>query len=328
VQRASTLPPMAQKVILDVDTGTDDAVAIMFAALHPELELVGVTTVNGNVPVHNCTDNSLRVLDFIGCSTVPVYEGLSRPLVRLDFPTPKSYGPDSTEDMHGTELPIPAPTSVKAHTGAVEFLVETLRSTTEQITLVPVGPLSNIGAALAIDPRIAEAVHRVVIMGGGHALGNETPAAEFNIWADPEAADVVFTAGIRDLTLVPLDATHQALVTKADCDAFEALGTPAGVAASRFIGRRIEAYSSGGRVAAEDAAPVHDALCTALLVDPQVVTTRHLHVRVETAGQRTLGRTVIDTRTHAKEPPNCHVAFGADARRFVGLLRGVLARVP
>ena len=98
---------VAQKVILDVDTGTDDAVAIMFAALHPELELVGVTTVNGNVPVHHCTDNSLRVLDFIGRSDVPVYEGLARPLVRLDFPTPKSFGRDSAEDMHGTELPIP-----------------------------------------------------------------------------------------------------------------------------------------------------------------------------------------------------------------------------
>src|SRR6478736_458097 len=261
----------------------------MFAALHPELELVGVTTVNGNVPVHNCTDNSLRVLDFIGRSDVPVYEGLPRPLVRLDFPTPKSYGRDSAEDMHGTELPIPAPTSVKQDTGAVEFLVETLRATTEQITLVPVGPLSNIGA-------------------------------------DPEAADMVFAAGFRDLTLVPLDATHRALVTKADCDAFEALGTPAGAAASRFIGRRIDAYSSGNRVAATDAAPVHDALCTALLVDPDVVTTRHLHVRVETAGELTLGRTVIDTSTHAKEPANCQVAFSADARRFVGLLLDVFAR--
>ena len=319
---------MAQKVILDVDTGTDDAVAIMFAALHPELDLVAVTTVNGNVPVHHCTDNSLRVLDFIGRSTVPVYEGLARPLVRLDFPTPKSFGRDSSEDMHGTELPIPAATSVKQETGAVEFLVDTLRSTTEQITLVPVGPLSNIAAALAVDPRIAEAVHRVVIMGGGHAFGNETASAEFNIWADPEAADMVFAAGIRDLTLVPLDATHQALVTRADCAALAALGTPGGAAAARFIGRRIDAYSRGRRVAAEDAAPVHDAVCTALLVDPQVVRTQHLHVRVETAGERTLGRTVIDTRTHAKEPPNCHVAFEADARRFVGLLLDVLARTP
>src|SRR3954451_3139009 len=176
---------MAQKVILDVDTGTDDAVAIMFAALHPELELVAVTTVNGNVPVHHCTDNSLRVLDFIGRPDVPVYEGLPRPLVRLDFPTTKSYGRDSSEDMHGTELPIPAPTSRKQDTGAVEFLVETLRATTEQITLAAPMLLSGPTGTLAIDPHIAEAVHRVVIMGGGRAFGNETPVAEFNIWADP-----------------------------------------------------------------------------------------------------------------------------------------------
>src|SRR3954453_18015652 len=117
----------------------------MFAALHPELELVAVTTGNGNVPARHCADNSLRVLDFIGRSDVPVYEGLPRPLVRLDFPTPKSFGRDSSEDMHGTELPIPPPTSGKQDVGAVEFLVETLRTTTEPITLVPVGPLSNIG---------------------------------------------------------------------------------------------------------------------------------------------------------------------------------------
>jgi purine nucleosidase/ribosylpyrimidine nucleosidase len=317
---------MPRKVILDVDTGTDDAVAIMFAALHPELELVGVTTVNGNVPVRHCTDNSLRVLDFIGRSDVPVYEGLPRPLVRLDFPTPKGFERDSAEDMHGTELPIPPPTSVKQGTGAVEFLLETLRSSTEQITLVPVGPLSNIAAALALDPRIAEAVYEVVIMGGGHQIGNETASAEFNIWADPEAADMVFAAGFEHLTLVPLDATHKALVSKADCDALEALETPAGTAAARFIGRRVDAYSRGHRVAAEDAAPVHDALCTAFLVAPEVVTTRHHHVRVETQGVRTLGRTVIDTRTHSSEPPNCHVAFDADARRFVQLLAEVFAR--
>src|SRR5204862_2744010 len=134
-----------------------------------------------NVPVEHCTDNSLRVLDFIGRGDVPVYQGLSRPLVRLDFPTPKSFARDSVQDMHGTELPLPPPTTAKQDAGAVEFLVETLRATTEPLTLVPAGPLSNIGAALAIDPRLVDRVDRVVIMGGGHAFGNETPSAEFNI---------------------------------------------------------------------------------------------------------------------------------------------------
>ena len=317
---------MRQKVILDVDTGTDDAVAIMFAALHPELELVAVTTVNGNVPVEHTTDNTLRVLDFIGRSDVPVHRGLSRPLVREDFPAKKDYVPGSSEDMHGRELPIPPATSVAQDQGAVEFLVETFRATTEPIALVPVGPLSNIGAALALDPRIAEAVHEVVIMGGGHHVGNTTASAEFNIWADPEAADMVFAAGFERVTLVPLDATHKALVSRADVDRLAAVGTPAGEAAARFIGRRIDAYSSGRRVASADAAPVHDALCTAFLVDRDVITTESLHVRVETQGTLTVGRTVMDTRTHAPGPPNAHVAFDADARRFVDLLVETLAR--
>ena len=219
---------MATKVILDVDTGTDDAVAIMFAALHPDLELLAVTTVNGNVPLEHTTDNTLRVLDFIGHAHIPVYAGLSRPLVRHDFPGEKDYARDPKTNMHGLELDIPAPTSRAQDTNAVEFLVETLRTTTEQIALVPVGPLSNIGAVLAIDPTIAEAVHEVVIMGGGYRHGNVTPTAEFNIWADPEAADMVLTAGFERLTLVPLDATHEALVSRHDVARLDALGTPAG----------------------------------------------------------------------------------------------------
>jgi len=311
---------MTRTVVLDVDTGTDDAVAIMFAALHPDIEVLAVTTVNGNVPVQHCTDNSLRVLDFIGCSDIPVYEGLSRPLVRLDFPTPKRIERDSPQDMHGTALPLPAATSVKQEAGAVEFLVETLRATRTPITLVPVGPLSNIAAALAIAPGIVSAVDEVVIMGGGHHVGNETAAAEFNVWADPEAADMVFAAGFERLTLVPLDATHKALVSAGDCAAMAELGTPAGDAASRIIGRRVAAYAQGHGVAAADAAPVHDALCIAYLVAPEVITTRDMHVRVETQGVRTVGRTVMDTRTHDSEPPNARVAFDADARRFVELM--------
>lgn len=317
---------MTRKLILDVDTGTDDAVAIMFAALHPNLELVGVTTVNGNVPVPNTTDNTLRVLDHIGRSDVPVYQGLSRPLVRHDFPRPKRYQRDSAEDMHGSHLPLPDPTSRKQDRGAVDYLVETFRATTQEITLVPVGPLSNIAAALAIDPQIVEAVPEVVIMGGGHAFGNETPAAEFNIWADPEAAAMVLAAGFRRITLIPLDATHQALVSLGDCEVLDGLGTPAATAAATFVRRRISAYSAGKAVAAPEAAPVHDALCTAYLVDPAVVITRHLNVAVETKGELTLGRTVMDTRTLAPGGGNCHVAFESDARRFVELLTEVFAR--
>jgi inosine-uridine nucleoside N-ribohydrolase len=312
---------MSRKVILDVDTGTDDAVAIMFAALHPGLDLIGVTTVNGNVPLENTTDNTLRVLDWIGRSDVPVHAGLYRPIARLGFPGARHFERDSGSDPHGSSLDIPRARSRRRDAGAVEFLVETLRSATEPITLVPVGPLSNLATALAIDPGLTEVVEEVVIMGGGHAVTNVTASAEFNIWADPEAAAMVLAAGFGRLTLVPLDATYQALVTRETCALLEQAGTPAGVAASRFITQRIDAYD--GALAVTGAAPVHDVVCAAYLVRPDLITTRRLHVTVETTSPLTVGRTVMDTRLNSPLEPNADVAFGADAGLLAELLLDV-----
>lgn len=317
---------MARKLILDVDTGSDDAVAIMFAALHPDLDLLGVTTVNGNVPLVNTTDNSLRVLDFIGRSSVPVHPGLARPIVRHDFPAPKRFARDSDNDMHGTALPLPEPVSKAQATGAVEFMVQTVRAMPGEVTLVPVGPLSNIAAVLAVAPDIVGLVQEVVIMGGAHHFGNETPAAEFNIWADPEAADMVLSAGFPKVTLVPLDATHKALVSLGDLDKLRALGTHAGEAAARLIEKRISAYAVNREASRSDAAPVHDALCTAYLVCPEVIGTRSVNVTVETKGDRTVGRTVMDMRSGSTTPHNCDVAFEANAALFNDLLRSVFAR--
>lgn len=312
---------MARRIILDVDTGTDDAVAIMFAALHPEIELLGVTTVNGNVPLVHTTDNTLRVLDWIGRPDIPVYPGLPRPLVRHGFPGERHFEGGGAGDPHGIELPLPPPETAAQDTGAVEFLLHTLRTATEPITLVAVGPLSNLGAALAIDPSLTGAVDELVVMGGGHATANVTASAEFNVWADPEAAQMVFTAGFERFTLVTLDATHQAVVTRDDCARLESLATPAGTAAARIIGHRIGAYDGitpGG-------APVHDVVCTAYLVRPEVIGTRHLPVSVETSGPLTVGRTVIDTRPDAPGA-NAHVALDADARILADLLATVFAR--
>jgi inosine-uridine nucleoside N-ribohydrolase len=315
-------PVLARKLILDVDTGTDDAVAIMLAALNPALELVGCTTVNGNVPVHNTTDNTLRVLDHVGRGDIPVFEGCARPLVRLDFPVSRSVH-DRAGKFHGTTLPVPPSTHRKQDTHAVEFLIETYRAATEEITLVPVAPLTNIAAALALDAKFAERVPEVVIMGGAHAIGNVTPAAEFNIWGDPEAAAMVFAAGFRKLTLVPLDATHRALISRAQCEQLKALGTPAGEAAAAFIGQRIAAHDESQRMAT----PVHDALAVGSLIDRSLITTRRLHVAVETQGTLTVGRTVIDTDGRSGQAPNCDVAFDADAARFVALLLSTFAAV-
>jgi inosine-uridine nucleoside N-ribohydrolase len=311
-----------RKVILDVDTGTDDAVAIMFAALHPDLQLVGVTTVNGNLPVDKTTDNTLRVLDWIGHRDIPVYRGLSRAIARPGRLDAIHAWRDSPGDGHGSTLPIPATDLAQQDVAAVEYLVQTLRSTTEQLTLVAVGPLSNVATAVAIAPSLVETVDELVVMGGSHAIGNVTASAEFNIWADPEAASAVFSAGFERLTLVPLDATYQAQLTRADCAEFERLGTPAGIAAARFIGRRIDAAEVTTQT---PATPVHDVMCPAYLVRPEVITTRQLHVEVETASPLTEGRTVMDLRPDTTAVPNAHIALGADRVALVDLLMSTFA---
>ena len=314
---------MGRKMILDVDTGTDDAVAIMFAALHPDLDLIGVTTVTGNLPIENTTDNTLRVLDWIGRPDVPVYRGLSQPIARRGRLAEIHAARDSPQDGHGNSLPIPPTELAQQQVGAVEYLVETLRSTTEQLTLVAVGPLSNIATALAIVPSLVEAVQELVVMGGSHAIGNVTASAEFNIWVDPEAANVVLSAGFEHLTLLPLDATYQALFTRKNCAEFERLGTPAGVAAARFIGRRLDAEA---RTTTATATPVHDVMCPAYLVRPEVITTRHLHVVVDTASPLTVGRTVMDLRPDTTVVPNAHVALQADGAALLDLLMETFAR--
>jgi inosine-uridine nucleoside N-ribohydrolase len=312
---------MARKLILDVDTGTDDAVAIVLAALHPELELIAVTTVNGNVEIKYCTDNSLRTLDYIGRGDIPVYEGCPKPLVRADFPVPRAIKKDG--GMHVNVLPLPEATSQKQSKNAVEFLIETYRNATEDIALVPVGPLTNIAAAIAADPDFVKNVPEVVIMGGAHYTGNITPSAEFNIWADPEAAAVVFAAGFKKITLVPLDATFQALVSSVEAKALADLGTPAGIAASLFIAQRIKGYDSTQPMKVLNSAPVHDAVCVAYLVRPDLLETKFVNVQIETQGIHTVGRTVFDVNKRGDDAPNCHVAFGATKSIFIDMMMDV-----
>lgn len=317
---------MPTKLILDVDTGTDDAVALMLAALHPDLELVAATTVQGNVPVELCTENSLRVFDAIGAD-VPVYEGARRPMLRPDFPVPREQGRES--GIHGEYLDLPPARSRKQRERAVDFLIDTYMSAEgEEIVLVPVGPLTNVALAMAVEPRIIERIPRTIIMGGGHEIGNVTPAAEFNIWADPEAAKVVLSSGLRNLMLVPLDATHKALVTLDDCRRLRELGTPAGNATATVVERRIAGYNAYQPMAIADAAPVHDALCVAAIVDPSVITTQPFHADVETSGELTVGRTVIDTHRRRGMDPNADVALDADGEKFVRMMMETFARTP
>ncbi|MEO8093971.1 MAG: nucleoside hydrolase [Pseudolysinimonas sp.] len=308
---------MTTRLILDVDTGTDDAVAIFAAAGHPELELLGVTVVNGNVALKYTVENTLRVLDHMG-SAVPVYAGAERPIVRPDFPVPRHVlngGEDS--DFQVNELDFPASTTPAQTISAVRFLIDSyLADGGDDIVLVATGPLTNLALALTAEPRLAARIPRLVIMGGARGWGNVTAAAEFNFWVDPEAAEAVMSAGIRDVTIVPLDATHSAQLGFEDCDVFHAIGTPAGTGSADLIRHRIRNYPDDP-AATRLTAPVHDALCIAALVHPEVLTELvDGSVHIETRGEFTLGEMVLDTRPWRTEPNNARVALRADAQIF------------
>jgi inosine-uridine nucleoside N-ribohydrolase len=323
VDRLTAASGRRRKIILDVDTGTDDAVALMFGALHPELELVAATTVNGNVPLANCTENTLRVFDYIGVD-VPVHPGLASPYFRDDFPRPRKQSEPSA--FHGRYLDLPEATSKAQEQGAVDFLIETYsRPEGREITLVPVGPLSNVAMALKQAPEIVANIPEIVIMGGAHEMGNVTASAEFNVWADPEAARVVLGCGVEKITMVALDATTRALVSLDDAKRLRGLGTAAGEAAARFVEKRVEGYLSFDPDA-RPAAPVHDALAVASIVDPAVIETRHAFVDVETESGLTVGRTVVDWRARSRAEANVHFALGADEPRFVEMLLETMGR--
>ncbi|HEV7743039.1 MAG TPA: nucleoside hydrolase [Pseudolysinimonas sp.] len=312
---------MTTRLVLDVDTGTDDAVAIFAAAGHPDLELLGVTAVNGNVALKYTVENSLRVLDHIG-SKVPVFAGANRPIVRPDFPIPRHIlngGEDS--DFQVNELDFAASTTPAQPVPAVRFLVDTIMADGgDDIVIVATGPLTNVALALASEPRMAARIKRLVVMGGARGWGNVTAAAEFNFWVDPEAAEAVFSAGIGDVLIVPLDATHDAQLSLEDCDAFDAIGTPAATGSAALIRHRIEHYPDDP-AAARLTAPVHDALCVAALVRPEVLTeVVEGVVHIETAGEHTLGEMVLDTRPWRTGPPNARVAMRADAQIFAQFL--------
>lgn len=309
---------MSTKVILDVDTGTDDAVALMLAALSPDLELVGATTVVGNCPGVVCTENTLRVFDHIGVD-VPVHQGMLDPMVRPDHDRSDESG------IHGLYLDLPEATTNAASNTAVEWLIETYQASAGDITLVPVGPLTNIGMAIRQQPTFLEKLPELVIMGGAHHIGNCTPSAEFNIWVDPEAAKVVVNCQ-RPIRMVPLDATHKALISLEDCRQLRQLGTPAATAAATFVERRVEGYNTYQPMAQKDAAPVHDALAVCAVIDPTVIQTELIHVDVETKGDLTDGRTVCDFGNRSGKEPNVHFAVDVDLPKFKEMLFDILGR--
>ncbi len=308
---------MPHQVIMDVDTGLDDAIALLIGILSPEINLIGVTTVRGNHPVHICTENTLRVVDYLG-APVPVYEGMSAPLFRKDFNR-------GTSHTHGDLIDLPPALSVKQQKHAVDWLIGELLASDGDITLVPVGPLTNIAAAIIREPLILPKIKELVIMGGGHAISNMTASAEFNMWVDPEAAKVVMNCG-RPIRLITLDATYNALVSMRDVTELREAGTAGAVAAAKLLEKYIAAYDNAEAIQPRGMAPVHDALAILSVIDPLIVKTHFVHVDVETKGELTVGRTVCDLHNVEQKPPCVHVALDADQHKFTRMLHSILTQ--
>lgn len=314
---------MPHKLIIDCDPGRDDAVAIMLAILSPEIELLGITTVNGNRPLWECTENALRVLDLLGDNT-PVYEGAGLPL--LSHLTSGRRPPMpflEPNPVEGSLLDLPASTSAKQDRNGIDWLIETLMASDGDITLAAIGPQTNIALAIRSEPRIVEKIAHFIFMGGGIYRANVSPAAEFNIWVDPEAAKMVVNAGIRKVTMVGLDATLAAHVMRSECQELIALGSKATKAAGELTIHRIEAYEM-----AIDAAPIHDALAICAVIDPDVLQdVRHAHLDVNIMPGPDDGRTVADLRESkffGSREPNADIALSADRARFVKMLKEIL----
>ena len=279
-----------RKIILDCDPGHDDAVAILLAAGNPDIELLGLTTVGGNHTIDHVTRNAQQVLTVAGLRDVPVYRGVTRPLLN-DVVTAEDIHGNTGMEIHGFDLP--EPSVPVEEIGAVQWIVDTLmREEPGTVTLVPTGPLTNIALAARLEPRIVSRVREVVLMGGAYGAGNFSPSAEFNIAVDPEAAAIVFGED-WPVVMVGLDLTHQALATPAVQERFRELGTPSG----DFLAALVDAFRSNYKDAQGfDNPPVHDPCAVAYVIDPTVVETVSVPVSVELAGTLTRGRTVADLR--------------------------------
>jgi purine nucleosidase len=308
-----------RKIIIDTDPGQDDAVAILLALASPELNVLGITVVAGNVPLSLTERNTRKVVELSGRTDIPIYAGCAEPLDRKLVTAEHVHG---RTGLDGPTLPDPRLQLQPEH--AVDFLIETLRKTPD-VTLCPLGPLTNIATALTRAPDIASSIREIVLMGGGYFEGgNITPSAEFNIYVDPTAADIVFRAGVP-ITVLPLDVTHQALVIPSRVEAFRALPNRAGPAVAEltdfFERYDKEKYGSEG-------APLHDPTVIAYLLDPTLFESRHINVTVETKSDLTLGATVADWWRVTDRPRNANWVRNINADGFFKLLTDRIATLP
>ncbi|WP_299842978.1 nucleoside hydrolase [uncultured Roseovarius sp.] len=310
-----------RKIIIDTDPGQDDAVAILLALASPqEIDLLGITCVAGNVPLELTSKNARIICELAGKTDVPVYAGCDRPMGRELVTAEHVHG---RTGLDGPDLPDPQMPLSDGH--AVDFIIDTLRTQPAgSVTLCPIGPLTNIATAFNKAPDIVEKVHEIVLMGGAYfEVGNVTPTAEFNIYVDPQAADIVFTSGVP-IVAMPLDVTHQVLVTKPRNKALRALATPVGTAVAQmtdfFERYDREKYGSEG-------APLHDPCVIAYLIQPDLFSGRHINVEIETTSELTMGMTVADWWGVTDRKANATFIGGVDSQGFFDLLTERLARL-
>lgn len=308
--------------IIDCDPGNDDAVALLMALASPELDLLGVTTVAGNVPLTLTSRNARIVVELSGRRAVPVFAGADKPLLRP---------PISAEQVHGQSgidgPQLAEPTIALAGENAVDFIIRTLREEpVGSVTLAALGPLTNIALALMQAPEISRRIGEIVLMGGAcFAGGNVTPCAEFNIYADPHAAQLVFGSGVP-IVMLPLDVTHQVRSTPARIAAIDALSNRAGHTVAQllsFAGR----YSAE-KYASDDGAPLHDPCVVAYLLRPELFGGRHINVEIETGSALTMGMSVADWWGVSGRAANATFMRSVDAPGFYALLGERLARLP
>ncbi|MGB7620947.1 MAG: nucleoside hydrolase [Terriglobia bacterium] len=306
-------------VILDCDPGHDDAVAILLACASPELEVLGISTVAGNVSLEKTSKNALKVCELAGLDGVKVYAGMSRPLVKGLLTAEEVHGKSG---LDGPDLPAPKRTLEPRH--SVDFLIEELLRAREPITLIPTGPLTNVAMAILREPRIRPSIREIVLMGGAIAEGNTTPAAEFNIYVDPHAADVVFRSKVP-VSMIGLDVTHQALVLPDRLQRIRDLGSRTG----GVVAQLIEFFQEHHRVKYGMAGPpLHDPCAVAAVIDRSLFHFKPMHVAIELEGSLTQGRTVCDVWNVTGNPMNALVALSIDAPRFFDLLISRLAVYP
>lgn len=308
---------MTLPIIIDTDPGQDDAIAILLALASPELEVLGITAVAGNVPLPLTELNARKICELAGKPDTKVFAGASQPLVRKLVTAENVHGKTG---LDGPDLPAPKMELQQQH--AVDFIVETCMA--QEVTICALGPLTNIALALDKAPEITKNIKEIVLMGGGlFEGGNITPAAEFNIYVDPQAADAVFRCGVP-IVVFPLDLTHAALTTRARVDAFRSVGRPAAVATAELLDffERFDAQKYG-----TEGGPLHDPNVIAYLIKPEMYEGRHINLQVETISELTMGMTVADWWGVTGQTPNCTYMRFVDDGAFFDLLHERIARL-